>query len=980
MSPRKATSAARSSRSRPSGEAPLETYWRKRDFGKTPEPAGAPGPATAPGKGGRFVVQRHRATRLHYDFRLEIDGVLASWAVPKGPTLDPAIRRMAVHVEDHPIEYFDFEGVIPKGQYGAGDVIVWDWGTFEPEAETPDPKAAVEDGELKFELHGAEAERPLHDRPDEPPAGFGADDGLRGRLASSGSSSRSGTPRPPPAGTPRTCRRSVKTGRTNDEVKENRDALWIERHAGGLGRDRPQRRERDAPAGGSSSRCSRRSARRRSTTMTGSSRSSGTATASRRSSTTGRSGPTRGAASTARRTSRASSRLRTGSQLARPWSTARSSPSTRRGRRTSCSSRRASATSAPAPGTAAAAWGDAAKGPSSTRRSTSSTSTVAHCSTCRSSNGRRCCAPCSARAVARPLRVARRSRRDRVPRRQPPSSASRDRRQAPAIEVRAGRRTNAWLKIKIRPEQELVVGGWTPGEGNAKDLGAVAVGVTRATTCGSPARSAPGSMPGLGRSSGAGSRLSPRRPRRSTRAAGTQGRAPRSHLGQAGARDPRRARRLDARGLRPADRVQGDRRGPRPEGRRPRDGRLHEGTRRAGGEGGSRHPTWRTTPPDRRRRTARRTTKKQRERPFDGRPRRKSSPPSPPSRRRALWSVGGRELKLTNLDKVLFPPLDGTADPPVTKRELITYFAQIAPAMLPHLADRPLNLHRFPNGVGGPGFWQKDTPDTAPAWIRRWNGARGRRARGEHPPRRRRGRDARAGSATRRRSRSTPGPASVDRPDRRRSPSSTSIRARRRPGTRRSSSRGSIGPRSSISACGLPEADRQARDPGLAADRPEVHFDETSAWVEKLSRAVGAMVPDARLVGVGRRRARRARPGSTTPRTRTSRRSSRRTPSGPRPVRRSRPRSRWAELDDPTSGRTRSRSATRRPGGRARRPVRRGPDRSPGAAEALAESGPRRKLSARRARRPPEGRQRTSRAAARRSTGSRPVGRSAWSR
>ena len=137
---------------RPSGE--LETYRSMRDFARTPEPSG--GPTTAsPVQGGplRFVVQRHRARRLHYDLRFEMDGVLVSWAVPRGPTLDPTARRMAVHVEDHPLEYADFEGVIPAGEYGGGDVIVWDRGTWEPHG-TDDPVAAVAAGELHAEMHG----------------------------------------------------------------------------------------------------------------------------------------------------------------------------------------------------------------------------------------------------------------------------------------------------------------------------------------------------------------------------------------------------------------------------------------------------------------------------------------------------------------------------------------------------------------------------------------------------------------------------------------------------------------------------------------------------------------------------------------------------------------------------------------------------------------------------------------------------------
>src|SRR5499425_2947366 len=125
----------------------LGEYKRKRRFDETPEPP----PKLGPRSRHRFVVQKHRASHLHYDFRLEMEGVLKSWAIPKGPSLDPRDKRLAMQVEDHPVSYIHFEGIIPEGNYGAGTVMVWDTGTWEP---LGDLSAMLRKGDLKFRLHG----------------------------------------------------------------------------------------------------------------------------------------------------------------------------------------------------------------------------------------------------------------------------------------------------------------------------------------------------------------------------------------------------------------------------------------------------------------------------------------------------------------------------------------------------------------------------------------------------------------------------------------------------------------------------------------------------------------------------------------------------------------------------------------------------------------------------------------------------------
>jgi bifunctional non-homologous end joining protein LigD len=198
---------------RRAGAPPLDTYRAKRDVERTPEPSGdRVVPARHDGRL-RFVVQRHRARRLHYDLRLELDGVYVSWAVPKGPTLDASVRSLAVHVEDHPIDYGWFEGIIPEG-YGKGDVIVWDDGWWEPDPGDDrgiDARAALDAGELKFVLHGTK----LHGR-----YVIVRTDGDQWLLLHKKGDDAV------PGWKPEEHPVSVLSGRTNDDVAEGRPGRW----------------------------------------------------------------------------------------------------------------------------------------------------------------------------------------------------------------------------------------------------------------------------------------------------------------------------------------------------------------------------------------------------------------------------------------------------------------------------------------------------------------------------------------------------------------------------------------------------------------------------------------------------------------------------------------------------------------------------------------------------------------------------------
>lgn len=701
---------------------PLEEYRRKRDFKRTPEPAGAAS-ADASSSSGRFVVQRHRATRLHYDFRLEIGGVLVSWAVPRGPTLDPAARRMAIHVEDHPIEYLDFEGVIPKAQYGAGDVIVWDWGAWQAEPETPNGARGVADGELKFRLAGEK----IHGRftivrtsgRDRGRAGHAADPGARafeGDEAEQWLLIHKRDEHAMAGWDAEDHPRSVKTGRTNDEVRDNRDAIWIS----------------EAPAASAEIDLS----------------------AAIEAPMPGFIEPM--AATLADRP------FRNGDWLFEvKWDGYRLQAAVHEGRVRTFTRNGKDGDSYVPRLLEPATWIDAreaivdgevvalgddglpdfallqerigVKGPGgraaaglvfqafdllyldgrsllrvpledrkrllrSVLRDTARVRFASHVET----EGVAFLEACAAQGLEGAIAKHRRSIYE------------------------PGTRSRAWLKLKIRPEQELVVGGWTPGEGSARDLGALVVGYyetdpepTGAQT-GAQASGPTGPRLRFGGKIGSGFSAKARKDLRE-RLTGLEideppftPPPPRDYKGRWGGDLAR------VRWVRPELVIRAE------LGGWTRDGIIRQGSYKALEMG--RDPLGVT----RERAVETRATVRAVEAALLPEPEAAPAHLHPwaatPEElaaldavgREGVWHIGGVDLKLTNLDKTIFPPRVGDTGGPIIKRELVRYFALIAPVMLPHLAERPLNLHRFPDGAAKPGFWQKDLRPTDPRWLRRW--------------------------------------------------------------------------------------------------------------------------------------------------------------------------------------------------------------------------------------------------------------------
>jgi bifunctional non-homologous end joining protein LigD len=671
---------------------PLEAYRSKRDFARTPEPQ--PGPIGA--GSGRFVVQRHRASRLHYDLRLEVDGVLVSWAVPRGPTLDPDERRMAMRSEDHPIEYLDFEGTIPAGQYGAGDMIVWDWGTWTPE-ETDDAAAALRAGELKFRLDG---ER------------------LRGRctmVQTGGKRDAFGRMTEPgqwllihkrdeaavPGWDPDAHATSVKTGRTNDEV------------AAGV-----QPRSVAAPPSVEPE-------------------------------------PDLSAARPAPVPDYVPPMLATLADGAFDdpewlfeikWDGYRVEAVLRDGLVRLWTRNRVDAATYFPDLAGAADWiaareavvdGEVVALDSEGRPDFSLLQDRTGLRGLEAATGRRSRETPSPTADERaaiplaymvfdllhldgsslldvPLEERKRLLR-RVVRPHPMvryashvvgegeaflrAAAERGlegivaKRRASRYEP--GKRSRDWLKVKLRREQELVVAGWLPGQGSHADLGSLIVAVN-----------ADGRLRHAGQ---VGSGISE---------------AMRRHLLEALQPLLRETSPLD-----PAPRLPGARWvEPRIVIRAEFAEWTSDGLLRQAAFKGlelSKDPA--AVVREEAQPTAR-VVARARTTPVES-----ADPPNdaiaaPSAAELALldamdragpWQVAGHEVRLTNLDKVLFPAAG--KDAALTKRDLIRHYVSVGPILVPYLAGRGLNLQRFPDGIERPGFWQKDLPGHAPGWIARWS-------------------------------------------------------------------------------------------------------------------------------------------------------------------------------------------------------------------------------------------------------------------
>ncbi len=550
----------------------LDTYRAKRDFSRTTEPAGG-----APEAGGsRFVVQRHRARRLHYDFRLEIDGVLVSWAVPKGPSLDPSAKRLAVRTEDHPIEYMDFEGVIPAGEYGGGDVIVWDRGTWElhvPDGSPEDPGEALDDGELHVDLHGEKLTGRFvlvrrgrggeqsnewlmfHKRDDDAVDGWDAEDH--------------------PV--------SVLSGRTNDEVAEDPDALW----RSGAPADSAEIDLTAAPRADLSDRIEpMQPTSARSLPADDGSWLYGVRWEGRRVQVVVADGRTEIRDVDGRPVTAGVPRLR------RSWTSARE-----------------------AVVDAVLVQLDDSGRPIEPEANDTS--------------------PADTNAVESPMGT-------------------------PQLQILDllhldGRRI---ADLPLQQRLGLLDGIVADGAG---------VRVVAQTN---------GSREGYVEAT-----------------AGVPGAV------------------VMARSAR---------------------SRYRSGARSSDWREWS--PTARTTRRARHRRTPKRSTPddpaavEDRSEPERAVPTGRDDPTAPEALEalealdrlgaNGTWRFAGRDLRLTNLDKQMAP---GRGDePPITKRDLVRYYAQVAPVMLPHLVDRPMNMHRFPAGLDRPGFWNKAAPDHAPDWMGRW--------------------------------------------------------------------------------------------------------------------------------------------------------------------------------------------------------------------------------------------------------------------